>query len=81
MVTTRSGRHTSPPRPRLVLVRQRRLQKPRVDELLQLLPVLVFFLSFAALVVLEANGLLLEELRVSPPAPKQQFWIEVLKWL
>jgi hypothetical protein len=63
-------------------VRQRRLQKPRVDELLQMLPILVFFLSFAALVVLEANGLLLEELqRISSPAPKQQFWVEVLKWL
>ena len=85
MVTTRSGAETgrvSPARPRLVLVRQRRLQKPRVDELLQILPILVFFLSLAALVVLEANGVLMEELEwVSPPAPKQQFWPEVLWWL
>ena len=85
MVTTRSGAATgrvSPSRPRVVLVRQRRPLPPkRADELLQMLPILVFFLSLAALVVLEANGLLLQELQRLPPAPKQQFWVEVLRWL
>ena len=86
MVTTRSGAETgrvSPARPRLVLVRQRRPLPPkRADELLQMLPILVFFLSFAALVVLEANGVLVQELQRLPAAPKQaQFWTEVFWWL
>ena len=47
-----------------------------------MLPILVFFLSFAALVVLEANGVLVQELQRLPAAPKQaQFWTEVFWWL